>query len=288
MLAFRPVNTLLVKILGRFSGIRWRSRIPVIGGVARLSTGSTGVVEFVNTDRCGIARELFWNDGELELPCDRLALEIAMSFSAEVDLFLDIGTYTGLFALAVARRNPSIISHAYEIVPENFLYLWENVFQNDLVTRVEPRLIGLGEKQGLIRVPMSFGPGVLASSVALDSDPDKGILIPVNTLDGLYGDCKSRVMMKIDVEGFEWAVFRGGQDLLSRQRPDIICEVLRGAPNIPEMQEMLGTLGYNFFHIKHNGLSKQDTIRPARLERDWLFTIRSENGLRSLGFPIIA
>ena len=91
-------------------------------------------------------------------------------------------------------------------------------------------------------------------------------------------------MMKIDVEGFEWSVFRGGSDLLSRQRPDIICEVLRRAPNIQEMQELLVSLGYDFYHINNSGLSKQDAIIPARLERDWLFTTRSEEELGRLGF----
>lgn len=286
LLAIRPVNAAVVKILGRFSGIWWKSRIPVIGGVARLSTGCSGDVEFVNTDRCSIARELFWNDGELESPCDRLALEVAMTLSAEVDLFLDIGSYTGLFALSVARRNPAVISHAYEIVPENFLFLWDNVFQNDLVARVQPRLIGLGEKPGVTSVPMSFGPGVLASSVALDSSADDGVEIPIDTLDGIYSESRVSVMIKIDVEGFEWSVLQGGRDFFSGQRPDIICEVLRHASNIAEMQEMLGSMGYNFFHIKNNGLSKKDAITPRRLERDWLFTTRSKDDLGRLGFPV--
>jgi FkbM family methyltransferase len=286
LLSLGPINLLVVAILKRFPNAEFRSRIPVKGGVGRLSTGSSGDIVMANADRCELAKELYWGAGELHSRADRLSLELAMSLSMDAEVFLDIGAYTGLFALAVARRNPRVVAHAYEIVPENFQYLWENVIRNNLVERVVPHLCGIGASAGAICAPANLGPGVLASSVALDSMVEDGVTIPVSSLDYLFAGCTGRMVWKIDVEGFEWAVFEGGRNLISRIKPDIICEVLRSAPDIPKLLAFLRAEGYNLFRISEGVLRQQVEIVPVKHERDWLFTTRSADDLHAMGWSV--
>jgi FkbM family methyltransferase len=250
-----------------------------------MEDGATIVLQ--KAERCQVAKDLYWGGGRLESEADRLALDLALRLSRDADLFLDVGAYTGLFALAVARLNPRVHCDAYEIVPENYLLMWENTIHNNLVERVHPKLLGLGAARSTLKVPSSLGAGVLASSVALDSVAADGTDIPVAPLDDVYAGFDGRMVMKIDVEGFEWEVFRGGRELVARVKPDIVCEVLRRAPNVPEMREFLLTMGYHIFHITAEGLRPATQIVPVKHERDWLFTTRSAEALQALAFTVL-
>lgn len=286
LLAVPAVNAVVVGILKHLPHADFRTRIPVKGREGCFSTGATGPIVMTDTERCHLAKELYWGNGALQNPADTLALELAMTLSGSADLFLDIGAYTGLFALAVARRNPQIIAHAYEIVPENFQLLWQNILRNNLVERVKPHLLGIGEKAATLTVPASLGPGVLASSVALDSTAEDGVTIPVETLDHLFAHFNGRIAVKIDVEGFEWAVLAGAKNLIRRTKPDIVCEVLRRAQNIPQMCGFLQAEGYNFYRISTGKLIVQQTIVPVKTERDWLFSTQTPENLRTLGWAV--
>jgi FkbM family methyltransferase len=281
------INRPVVMALAPWQGGEWKRRIPVVGP-ATLRLGGDRSVVLQKAERCQVAKEVYWGHGHLHGAADRLALQLAITLSAEADTFLDIGAYTGLFALAVARENPHIQCDAYEIVADNYVLMWENTIRNNLVARVHPRLVGLGAAKGTLKVPSSFGSGSLASSVALDSVADDGTDIPIAPLDDLYPGFAARMVMKIDVEGFEWEVFQGGRQLITRVKPDMVCEVLRRAPNIPEMEAFLRDTGYNIFHISDEGLRPADRIVPVKLERDWLFTTRSASELQARGFPLAA
>jgi FkbM family methyltransferase len=268
--------------------LKWRHRLPVVGAEGLLYLVPFGSVRLFHPDRCGVARELFWHDGILASPQDRHALAGALAFARKARTFLDVGAYTGLFALAAARVNPTLKGFAYEIVGENYLILIENILRNDLVGRVEPRLTGVAAAAGQMTLPFSMNVGALASSVALDWSNDQGIRVPLETLDDLHLDARGPVAMKIDVEGFEMEVFDGGRRFLERHRPDMVCEVLRRAKRVGEMRDLLGGLGYRFLHITAHGFAPRQEIVADKHQRDWLFTTRDDDELRSLGIPVLS
>jgi FkbM family methyltransferase len=282
------VNRILVasvKAGGARSGGRL-SRLPVVGRHAILRLPNNLTITLLDTERCQVAREVFWSGGQLAKPADRLALDAAIRLSRDAGLFLDIGAYTGLFALAVARVNEVTTAVTYEIVPENFISTWKNVFANDLVGRVVPSLIGLGAEAASIRIPATFEASPLASSVALDATDDDGIRIPVTTLDEQHANYTGRAVLKIDVETFEWPVLAGGRGFIERNRPDIICEVLRRAPDVPKLTSFLVEHDYCIYHITDEGLRQSRAIVPAAGERDWLFTTRTREELSKTGLLI--
>lgn len=265
----------------------WRARLPVMRGTARIALPGGQAVEMLNPARCNVAREIWWHDGKLAHGADRAALDLATGLARDVDLFLDIGSYTGLFALSVARCNPGVRSVAFEIVPDNFLLLWQNVIHNDMVGRVEVLFKGAAGEPGTIRLPVTLEAGVLPSSVALDSATPDGIEVPVDSVDRMIETREGKVVIKIDVEGFEWSVLTGAQDLIECTHPDIICELLTRAQDISEMINYLAPLGYSFYRITGVGLVKSEVIIPVKSERDWLLTTRQPAELKTLGWNIL-
>lgn len=161
------------------------------------------------------------------------------------------------------------------------------MFANDLVGRVVPRLTGLASQSSETRVPVSFTGGPLASSVAIDSDESSGICIPIDKLDNQHASYTGPAVIKIDVETYEWPVISGGERFINRNRPDIICEILRRAPDIEQISAFLGVRGYAFYHVTGSGLKLSSKIVPVASERDWLFTTRTESELESLDLKLV-
>jgi len=286
VLTFKHVNRLAVLAMSSLPAFGWRQRIPVVGREGILNLGEEEVIRMGHTDRCQIAQDLFWNRGKLGSPADRLALNIAVEFARQATVFLDIGAYSGLFALAAGRVNSAIRAYAYEILPENFHVLYSNVLRNNLVRRVEPRLCGISNKTGIMTLPTSAIRGTLPSSISLGWKFDEGVDVPLETIDELHSDVDGPVAIKIDVEGFETEVLEGGRMLLERTRPDIVCEVLRRAPRIRDLEVLMRSFDYFFYHITDVGIVKCKSIEPKKTERDWLFTVRDADELRELGIKI--
>lgn len=281
------INAPVVALLRGLKGSAWRDRIPVMSGVGRIALPGGEAVVMCSPVRCNISREIFWHEGQLADAADRNALLLAIALSKNVEHFLDIGSYTGLFALSVARCNPKVRCHAFEIVPDNFLLLWQNIIHNDLIPRINVMFKGAGKAPGAIRLPVSLEAGVLPSSMALDSATPDGIEVPVDCVDNMLEIHSEPVVIKIDVEGFEWSVLSGARNLIEATRPDIICEFLIRAPDVPAVIDYLAPLGYAFYRITGTGLVRSDAIAPVKAERDWLLTVRSDAELQDLGWTVL-
>ncbi len=223
-----------------------------------------------------VARTIYWGGGRCLSAADQYALDCVERLCADARTFADIGAYSGLFALVAARAQPELKAIAFEIVPENYLLVGRNIIENDLVGRVEARLCGISDKAGSMTMAPALNLERLASSMSVGSMFTSGVRVPIATLDEAIDGCEGPVVLKVDVEGFEANVLRGGSALLDRHRPDIICEILPRSADFPEIEEMLGVLGYRFFLFTDDGLKHCDHIDPTQDGRDWLFTARSD------------
>ena len=107
------------------------------------------------------------------------------------------------------------------------------------------------------------------------------------TLDGFFEDKLSDEryidVLKVDVEGYENAVFRGAQSLLRKYRPLIICEIeARHNPEYHETFDLLRNLGYKC-HLYYNGayhLFEGETIGTYQSD-DALEALLSGQAVRS-------
>jgi FkbM family methyltransferase len=273
VIALPLINPALVG-LARATGGAWKLRLPVARHSAGYRTLDGQEVRLLDPIVDQVARELFWHDGRPGRRGDRLAMRALELLSAEAGVFLDIGSYTGLFALTAARVNPAIRSHAFEIVPDNHLLIQRNIVENDLIGRVQAHLCGLGGAVGSMTMPRSNNLSSLPSSLSLGSTFEGGIRIPVDTLDNRFAGETGPMAIKIDVEGFEGEVLRGGAGVLARLKPDIICEVLRGHGEA--VQTALKPLGYRFWRFTDEGLVAAETVEGVKKDRDWFLSARPD------------
>ena len=87
----------------------------------------------------------------------------------------------------------------------------DNVAINHTADLVDLRRVGVGAEPGVLK--FSSGLDAMNHVLADDQPGDGGTEVPVETLDMLFGDA-TPVMLKIDVEGFELPVLRGGPRVL--------------------------------------------------------------------------
>ena len=274
ILGSRPLNP-AVQLAGRALLPRSAaSRLPLNKRSVRYRLDDGGFVELLEPLHDMVARDIHWGGGKAASRAEGHKLECLERLSKSADLFIDIGAYAGFCALIAARSNPRLKAIAYEIVAENYLLMVRNVIHNDLVDRIEPRLRGLGAKRGTITLPKTFGAASYQSSISLGSNFRTGVSIPVVPLDEEIIPDSQRILIKMDVEGFEDQIFEGAQRLIRACRPDIICEVLPGTEECARtISGILSPLGYKWFCFEDQGVVPRDRLEPGAMMRDWLFTI---------------
>lgn len=126
-----------------------------------------------------------------------------------VDVGANVGSYTILAAGAVRARVTAV-----EPIPETFAKLERNVSLNALGTLVSCHRMGLSDSEGNLRFTSTLD---TVNHVVADGESGSGIDVPVMRLDELVAG-RAPVLMKIDVEGHELAVLRGGRKTLSNPR----------------------------------------------------------------------
>jgi FkbM family methyltransferase len=278
----------LLRLIARSTPSLRSGRLPAPARLEEV-TGRADGAAFVMLDpaRCENAKELFWGQGRRPKPNDRLALDVVARLSREADEFLDIGAYTGLFTLATTAVTPNLHAHAFEIVPAVADALEENLRRNGVADRVTVHREGIGESGAAMRVPSGTGGSALPSFYSSRMRFEKGEDVTFRSLDsvGALLPAGARVVMKVDVEGTEDAVFEAGQVFIETFRPDILCEVLPEADG-DRLDELLASAGMRRYLVTSTWLEETERIVPDPAFRDWLFSPRTPDELRARGLPV--
>ena len=126
--------------------------------------------------------------------------------------FVDIGANIGSYAILGGGARARVT--AVEPIPSTFAHLKRNVALNELEERVRCYQVGLSGQAGTLR----FSSGLdTVNHVLAEGEILPSIDVPVMRLDDMVGD-DVPVLMKIDVEGHELSVLRGGPLTLSNPR----------------------------------------------------------------------
>jgi FkbM family methyltransferase len=138
------------------------------------------------------------------------------------DLFLDIGAHWGMFSLTAATRHPGQVRVlAVEPHPLNVTQLLKGVSVNRLHEVIDVVASAAGDRRGIARLRLNTTMGhSLDEATPLPSQAP--LLVPVTTVDELLSTrpelAQGRVLMKIDVEGFEYEVLCGARQLMESGR----------------------------------------------------------------------
>lgn len=186
------------------------------------------------------------------------------------DAVVDIGANIGFYSCLASSRGKRVV--AFEPSRRNlrflFMNLWENEFRD-----VEVFPLGLGPQRGLSAI---YGFGGISSFVPgwAQARKSRFEVVPVATLDSILGKSfeGERLLIKMDVEGFELEVLKGASAVLNKNpRPTWFLEILLRDPVIPngvnprfqETFEVFWKSGYQCCKLNHERtpVSRDDVIR---------------------------
>lgn len=215
---------------------------------------------------------------------DRISLELLFALLAPIEDELkqstafDIGANIGNHALYFSRYLRCV--HAFEPEPRTFELLKLN---SALVDNLVPHAIGLGDEQGRFLLHGSFE-NTGASSI-LHPQEGRSVEISVDTIDNLFGDLNDLALVKIDVEGFEANVLRGGMETIRRNQPVVTFEQWETefTGGTSESVSLLKEAGYRFCWPEHRHGGKGKFSRPisaildATVRRGREFTIVTDD-----------
>ena len=139
-------------------------------------------------------------------------LSVARQFVSEKSTVVDIGAHIGTFALPIAKEVEKVI--AFEPSSKAFDLLSRNAKENAVALRLVNKALGSEKGNGTLVVRNTSNAG--ANTLVPGGD------IPVTTLDDEVAHAD---FIKIDVEGMELDVLRGGVRLIERARPVVLFEV---------------------------------------------------------------
>ena len=103
-------------------------RFPISGDVQVDLPGGRSLV-FRTDGRDAIASRMYWRGIRAHEP---ETIELFARLVSSVDVVLDVGASTGLFALVAGVMNPEVKVHAFEPAPETYDFLVENISVNRL------------------------------------------------------------------------------------------------------------------------------------------------------------
>lgn len=179
---------------------------------------------------------------------ERKSLALWLERAAKAKTILDIGAFTGVYALSAATANPGCRVYAFEPVRRTYGRLLLNIQANNLTRQVTCVNKGVADQAGIARINQFRQENILGNGASL---MEKGI--PVTSSDeqiylfalddfvdeqGIEPD-----LIKIDVEGAELLVLTGMKETLAKHRPEMIVEVT--PKTAAEVVERLRTEGFD-------------------------------------------
>lgn len=174
------------------------------------------------------------------------------------DTFIDVGAHIGWFTIVAARSvgaSGQVI--ACEPYPSNAAMLKGNLARNGC-SNVRVVEAALGSQQGTIAVATAGDSGAVT---ALDWARDGRAEVPMMTLDDIAADLAAVTLIKVDVEGWEAQVLRGGAKTLS-QTEYVLIEI-----NPPALRKAGSSPGEVFGLLRGAGFTKFVTVAESGFRR---------------------
>ncbi len=151
-------------------------------------------------------------------------------------IICDIGANIGNHTLYFSKKMKVKQIYSFEPVEETYSILMRNIEVNES-DNVITYNCALGEKQGTGHVLVRDENNMGANSIVYD----EGGHILIRALDDINIEDKVD-FIKVDVEGFEKNVIKGGIEFLRKNRPIIYIEIFD--ENYEEVNQILAEIGY--------------------------------------------
>ncbi len=188
---------------------------------------------------------------------------------------LDIGANSGLMPDHLTKKCSSGHVHAIEPIPENFETL-KAINKRFKLTNVTLHNFALGAETGELEMVMPKVENVKMQGLShavhesiTEFNEGERYTVPQHKLDDLRKDFGVIKGIKIDVENFEYFVFKGGENLIREDRPVVYCE-LWDNENRAQCFELFQKLG---FSIQVLNQGKLENYEPGRHQNHNFFFV---------------
>lgn len=194
-------------------------------------------------DHC-IAIDAMWEAPQLE--------ELAeLSRRRKIDCFLDVGANAGFYSIMFAVKNLADRIIAFEPDPGNYARLVANIALNDLSKRIEAVPLALGDQNSEVTLYEGAKHNRGESTIAEPEQTPKTVSFRVRQtrLDDAYDIAKKNIIIKIDVEGYEFHALAG----MERTLRDNACylQVELYSDRFEELKSYFAQRGYRYLHTEY-------------------------------------
>ncbi|RYE58774.1 MAG: FkbM family methyltransferase [Sphingobacteriales bacterium] len=181
--------------------------------------------------------------------------------------FLDLGANIGAILIPLCKQRPDIRALGIEAAPWIYEYLSDNLERNKISNAIvlNNALFDKDDVQLDFFSPRDkFGKGSLSPVFE-----DQGVKVISRRIDTILTEQKfgKPDLIKADVEGFEYFVFKGGEALLTAQdAPDILFEFVDWAEERAQdlkpgdAQRLLLDFGFNLFTFEKGKFQRLDGV----------------------------
>lgn len=206
-------------------------------------------------------------------------LAVFLPLARQARTMIDVGAHIGTLALIAAVENPALRVFAFEPAPAIFARLQANIGANRRANVIAIQAAAsdcdgttqLYVPAGDIPTESSLYSGFRAGSAAVE--------VQTIRLDTFVEkqEIPNVDLMKIDAELYEAAVIAGAINLIRRDLPIIICEVLADV-DADQIHRQLDPLSYRYYWITGQGLVALEHLEGDRTYHDlnFLFVPKSK------------
>ena len=179
--------------------------------------------------------------GDLDVPVQEALRRTVPVGGVVYDVGANVGFFTALAARMVGAGGHVI---AFEPIVAAAKLAHEAALRSHLADRVEVRTAAVGARSGTARM-CSVAAGGIWSHMSTVRDPHpltiEEVEVPLVSLDDVVAaGAPPPDVVKVDVEGAEGDVLRGGRRLLAEHRPIVVCEMHDTNEEVADLLEAAG------------------------------------------------
>ena len=152
---------------------------------------------------------------------DQLENTLYLISKYKVNIFFDIGAHCGIYSLIIANKYNKISVYSFEPVKTSYRRLLKNISLNPKIKNLNILNYGLSNKNSKLKMKAIIKKNYIllgGSSVEQEGENIKGHSIISNFKKGddIFKFRNQTIFLKIDVEGHEMQVLKGGISIVKR------------------------------------------------------------------------
>jgi FkbM family methyltransferase len=173
------------------------------------------------------------------------------------DVFIDVGANIGIFSLVASLQvGEEGKVYSFEPIKKNYDSLTNHIQINNIKNAILEK-IAVSDNQGILNLYLNENDKNSGMATAYSDNFTLAETVPSTSLDLYFADKNDRPikLIKIDIEGGEYPALLGMQQLLRKDKPDLLIEINPDTPHgQKKIEDFLFELDYKKYFIDHNGL----------------------------------